>query len=64
MKNQNSGFIYKIVLVIVALVLLKYFLNFDVIEFFRSPSFQNFFGPIWQNVKNVWSAVLPFLGKN
>jgi hypothetical protein len=42
MRNtKQKGFLKAIVLIIIALILLKYFLHFDVIEYFKSSQFQS-----------------------
>ncbi len=53
--KRNEGFILKIVLIIVALVLLKYFLHFDVIEYLKTPQAQKVIGPIWTAIKAFYN---------
>ena len=44
--KQNSGFIKLIIVIIVALVILKFFFDFDVIEYLQS----NRFTPVWDYI--------------
>jgi hypothetical protein len=55
MKATNAGFVKKILLIIAALVLLKYLFDFNILEFLKSPKvaaiiewFGDFFGYIWR----------------
>lgn len=57
-KEKEGGFIYKILLIVVALVLLKYFLNFDIIEFLSRPEVKNFFAEIWNFIKTIYSTYI------
>ena len=41
----------KIVLIIIALVLLKYVFHFDLIEYLKGPQAQKVIGPIWNAIK-------------
>ena len=52
MKN-NKGFIGKIILIVVALIALKYFLNFDIIDWIITDVF-NFFS----NIFGHWGSIL------
>ncbi|GEM_PF-2890535 len=54
MKN-NRGFIAKIVLIIVALIALKYLFHFDVIEYLKSPQAQKYIGPVWSIIKSFYN---------
>ncbi len=46
MKN-NQGFIIKIVIIIIAIIALKYYFQFDVIEWLKSPAVRAFWEPVW-----------------
>jgi len=57
MKKNNSnegGFIMKIVLLIVAIIALKYFLDFDLIEWFKSDKVQAVIQPVWTLIKDIY----------
>ncbi|KND47592.1 MAG: hypothetical protein AB201_01515 [Parcubacteria bacterium C7867-006] len=55
-KTRNDeGFIVKIVLVIIALITLKYYFHFDVIEWLKSDKVQTFISPAITAVKNFYS---------
>jgi len=58
MKKNNSnegGFIMKIVLLIVAIIALKYFLDFDLIEWFKSDKVQAVIQPVWTLIKDIYA---------
>jgi hypothetical protein len=44
--RTDSGFISRIILVIIALIAIKYYFHFDVIEWLKSDQGQKIFGPI------------------
>ncbi|OHA92958.1 MAG: hypothetical protein A3H52_02785 [Candidatus Zambryskibacteria bacterium RIFCSPLOWO2_02_FULL_39_26] len=46
MKN-NKGFVWKIIIIIAALIALKYYFQFDFIEWLKSPAVRAFWEPIW-----------------
>lgn len=52
--KQNSGFIKLIIVIIVALVILKFFFDFDVIEYLQS----NRFTPVWDYIGKIFSYVI------
>ncbi len=53
--KQNEGFIIKIVLIVIALVLLKYFFHFDVLEYLRSPQAQKIIQPVWHVILSFYN---------
>lgn len=53
MKN-NRGFIGRIILLIVAIIALKYFLDFDIIEWIKSPEVQEVIVPIINFFKSIY----------
>ncbi len=53
MKN-NRGFIGRIVLLIIAVIALKYFLDFDIIEWIKSPKVQSVIKPVINFFKNIY----------
>lgn len=56
-KTSESGFIKQILLVIIALIALKYFLHFDVIEWIKSDQGQKIFGPIVRFTINTYNFI-------
>lgn len=44
--KTNQGFVAKIVLIVIALITIKYYFHFDIIEWIKSDSGQNIFGPV------------------
>ena len=47
MNKNNQGFVLKIVLIIVAIIALKYYFQFDVIEWLKSPEIRAIWEPLW-----------------
>lgn len=54
MKNEE-GFIAKIVLIVVALITIKYYFHFDIIEWIKSDAGQKIFGPIIHYTKAFYN---------
>lgn len=54
MKIKGRGFITTIVLIIIAIILLKYWLDIDVIKFLKSPEVKAFFLKIWEFIVSLW----------
>lgn len=56
MKNNktNEGFVVKILLIIVAIVILKYYFDFDILEYLKSPQAQKVIVPVWGAIKSVY----------
>ncbi|HEY4505417.1 MAG TPA: hypothetical protein VJG67_01885 [Candidatus Paceibacterota bacterium] len=52
--KTNQGFIGRIILLIVAVVALKYFLDFDLIAWLRSPDVQSAVQPIVSFVMSIY----------
>lgn len=52
--EKNRGFIGRIILLIIAVIALKYFLNFDIIEWLKSPEVQAVLMPIINFFKNIY----------
>jgi len=58
MKNQNkAGFIKTIIIIIIALALLKFVFNFDIIEFVKRPK-------IAEVIHYIWNDIILFLWNN
>lgn len=62
MKTKtNKGFIGRIVLLIIAIVALKYFLDFDLIEWIKTPQAQGIIQPTITFLKTVYFWVDDFI---
>ncbi len=53
-KGKGGGVILKGILIIAAILALKYFLHFDLIAWLKSPQGQNIIQPIWTGIKNFY----------
>ncbi|HEY4509341.1 MAG TPA: hypothetical protein VJC13_03665 [Candidatus Paceibacterota bacterium] len=53
-NNNQRGFIIKIILLIVAIIALKYFFHFDIIEWIKSPKVQETIKPFVTILKNIY----------
>jgi len=53
--KTNQGFIGRILLLIIAVIALKYFLDFDIIEWFKSPRAQEIIQPTVTFLKTVYN---------
>ncbi len=54
-NDSQRGFITKIILLIVAVIALKYFLHFDIIDWFKSPKVQEGIKPVLDIIKNIYA---------
>lgn len=52
--KKDQGFIMKIVLLIVAVIALKYFLHFDLIEWIKSEKVQEAVQPVVSFIKSIY----------
>ncbi len=52
--KTNKGFIGRIILLIAAIIALKYFLNFDIIEWLRSSKAQELIQPTITFFKTIY----------
>ncbi len=57
-KNGQRGFIGLIITLVVALALLKYFFDFNIIDFIKSPKVAEVFDYIKRAVLLVWNKFL------
>ena len=57
-KQKNRGIIGTIVLIIVAIVLLKFWFHFDIFTWFSKPEVKDFFSKIWDVVSMIWNKYL------
>lgn len=53
MKN-NQGFVMRIVLIVIALVAVKYYFHIDIVEWYNSESGQKYAGWIWTMIKDLY----------
>jgi hypothetical protein len=58
--KTDQGLILRVILIIVAIVALKYFLHFDLISWIKSPAGEKILIPIWTVVKNIYFWVEDF----
>jgi len=59
MKKQQGGFIGLIVLIIIALIVLKYLYNFSIFEAANSPQGQSTISYTQQVLGSIWSVIGP-----
>jgi hypothetical protein len=59
--NNNKGFIMRIVLLIGAIIALKYFFHFDLFEWFKSPKAQEIIQPTITFLKSVYALLNDFV---
>jgi hypothetical protein len=55
--KKDEGFIIRIVIIIIALVALKYTFDIDVIEWFKSEQGQRIVEPFWNFIKNIYEWI-------
>lgn len=55
--EDNKGFIKLIILVIIGLVVLKFFFSFDVIDYLKTPEVQSFFSKVKEVIIVVWNFI-------
>ncbi len=53
--RTNQGFVVKIVLIIVALIFVKYYFHIDIVEWYKSPTGQKYVGSIWNMIKDFYN---------
>ena len=53
-SETNKGFIRLIIVIIVALVILKFFFDFDVIEYLQSDKF----APVWAYIGKIFTYAI------
>lgn len=66
--TQQSGLLKEIVLIIIALILLKFFFHFDIVAYLKSAQFHQILATLkmWWNQFYTWldlHIVRPLLGK-
>lgn len=52
------GFIKTIILIIIALALLKFVFNFDIIDFLKRPDVVEWFSKVWNFVNDLWDRFI------
>ena len=60
--NKESGLIRTIVLIIIGLVILKFFFDFDIVAYLESEQFGSFWSKAWGGIRAGWSYILGFVG--
>ncbi len=55
--KHNEGFVVKIVIIVVALVFVKYYFEIDIVEWYNSPAGQKYVGWIWNMIKDFYGFV-------
>lgn len=56
-SQGERGFIMRIILVIIALIALKYYFHFDVLEWINSQEGQKIIGPLITFTKNTYAYI-------
>ena len=54
---KNRGFIVKIVLIIIAIVLLKYVFDVDVLAWLKTPTAHKIIDPLWNFIKVLYNWI-------
>ena len=54
MKKDQSGFMTRIIILIVAIIAIKYYFHFDIVEFVKSDTIQSIIMPIINTVKSIY----------
>ncbi len=57
-SHKKQGFIGLIIVIIVAIVLLKLWFDFDAIAWLKQPEVKGVFSDIWEVVLYVWEKFL------
>lgn len=55
---KKRGFIGYIVLIIIAVVLLKFWFDIDVLEWLNKPEVKEFFTKIWDIIVLIWDKYI------
>ena len=56
-KNQK-GIIKLIILIVIGLIILKFFFEFDVIDYVESDQFKYYAGGAWRLIVNIWNLLI------
>ena len=62
MKEKKQGFVKTVILIIIALIALKYAFHFDVIEYLKSPGPQKIITDVWNWIKSAYNWLDSFIG--
>ena len=54
MKKDQGGFMTRIIILIVAIIAIKYYFHFDIVEFVKSDTIQSIIMPIINTVKSIY----------
>ncbi len=55
--SKNQGFIMRIVIIVIALIFVKYYFDIDIVAWYNSPSGQKYVGWIWTMIKDFYNWV-------
>ncbi len=55
--NNQKGFITKLIVIIIALVAIKYYFHFDLLAYLKTPEAQKVIGPVVNAIKAFYSWV-------
>ncbi|TSC60877.1 MAG: hypothetical protein G01um1014107_220 [Parcubacteria group bacterium Gr01-1014_107] len=64
-REEEGGFIYAVVLIVVFLVILKVFWGFDIITYLKSPEFKETLNSFVDTLKSFWEYIkstIPLFG--
>jgi uncharacterized YccA/Bax inhibitor family protein len=56
-QTRDKGFVMKIVLIVIAIIALKYTLDFDIIDWVTSENGQKIIQPVWNVIKSFYNWV-------
>lgn len=54
MKNQREGFIHIIILIVIAIIVLKFYFKIDIEEYLSKEDVMGYFTSMWNFVKSIW----------
>lgn len=52
--KRDEGFIKQVILIIIALIAIKYYFHFDMLEWAKSPEGQSFMAPLLSVIKILY----------
>lgn len=55
--NENKGFVRLIIIIIIGLVVLKFFFSFDIIEFLESSGTKPFLTKAWDITTSIFAYI-------
>jgi hypothetical protein len=54
-KEGERGFIKTVILIVAALLAVKYVFHFDIVVWYNSPNGQKYVQPVWNIIKSFYS---------